>query len=254
MSHHFEKCRNAPVSSSLADRCRPVVLTVRCTQIIGQRHGDSMRRPYVHATTTETIDLRPCQHDDGYMDYRLRSTSPTNGHRFAALGLPWWSPIQVLTGLDVILNFGDRVTEQALVDTAASTTESIKLNRSIRSRRYLENIVVATTAPILFNPGVARRVVRRVESIGIRCSEAGHRVDEYTHVSIQFGNTVDSFPQNDRRTIAARAGHVTWDAFNAFVNVYESKKLFPVRGTTIPESFVSQWRLHTRVSWRNIQR
>jgi len=28
--------------------------------------------------------------------YRLRST-PTNGHRFTALGLPWWSPIQVLT-------------------------------------------------------------------------------------------------------------------------------------------------------------
>jgi len=32
--------------------------------------------------------------------HRLRST-PTNGHRFTALSLPWWSPIQVLTGLDV---------------------------------------------------------------------------------------------------------------------------------------------------------
>jgi len=32
--------------------------------------------------------------------HRLRST-PTNGHRFTALGLPWWSPIQVLTGVDV---------------------------------------------------------------------------------------------------------------------------------------------------------
>jgi len=33
--------------------------------------------------------------------HRLRST-PTNGLRFSALGLHWWSPIQVLTGLDVI--------------------------------------------------------------------------------------------------------------------------------------------------------
>ena len=32
--------------------------------------------------------------------HRLRST-PTNGHRFTALSLPWRSPIQVLTGLDV---------------------------------------------------------------------------------------------------------------------------------------------------------
>ena len=32
--------------------------------------------------------------------HRLRST-PTNGHRFTALSLPWRSPIQVLTWLDV---------------------------------------------------------------------------------------------------------------------------------------------------------
>ena len=32
--------------------------------------------------------------------HRLRST-PTNGHRFTALRLPWRSPIQVLTGFDV---------------------------------------------------------------------------------------------------------------------------------------------------------
>jgi len=32
--------------------------------------------------------------------HRLRST-PTNGHRFTALNLPWWSPIHVLTGVDV---------------------------------------------------------------------------------------------------------------------------------------------------------
>jgi len=45
--------------------------------------------------------------------HRLRFT-PTNGHRFIGLSLPWQSPIQVLTGLDVT-NFSDRVTEQALV-------------------------------------------------------------------------------------------------------------------------------------------
>jgi len=32
--------------------------------------------------------------------HRLRST-PTNGHRFTALSIPWQSPIQVPTGLDV---------------------------------------------------------------------------------------------------------------------------------------------------------
>jgi len=34
------------------------------------------------------IDLRPCQHDNGYMDGRspIEST-PTNGRRFTALGL-----------------------------------------------------------------------------------------------------------------------------------------------------------------------
>jgi len=44
--------------------------------------------------------------------HRLRST-PTNEHRCSALSLPWWSPIQVPTGLD----FSDRITEQALVTT-----------------------------------------------------------------------------------------------------------------------------------------
>jgi len=48
--------------------------------------------------------------------HRLWST-PTNGYTFTALSLPWWSPIQVLTGLDVT-NFSDWVTEQALVTTA----------------------------------------------------------------------------------------------------------------------------------------
>ena len=32
--------------------------------------------------------------------HKLRST-PTNGHRFTACGLPWWSPIQVLAAVDV---------------------------------------------------------------------------------------------------------------------------------------------------------
>jgi len=33
--------------------------------------------------------------------HRLRSTL-TNGHRFTALSLPWWSPIQVLTGNELL--------------------------------------------------------------------------------------------------------------------------------------------------------
>jgi len=48
--------------------------------------------------------------------HKLRST-PTNGHRFAARYFPWWSPIQVLTAGSALLNFDDRVTEQALVAT-----------------------------------------------------------------------------------------------------------------------------------------
>jgi len=32
--------------------------------------------------------------------HRFKATS-TNGHRFTALGLPWWSPIQVLADVDV---------------------------------------------------------------------------------------------------------------------------------------------------------
>jgi len=43
-----------------------------------------------------------CQHDNGYtVDHILRST-PMNGHRFTALGLPRWSPIQVLTEVDIV--------------------------------------------------------------------------------------------------------------------------------------------------------
>jgi len=43
--------------------------------------------------------VRPCQHDNGYID-RFKST-PTNGPRFTAPSLPRWSPIQVLTEVDV---------------------------------------------------------------------------------------------------------------------------------------------------------
>ena len=32
--------------------------------------------------------------------HKFRST-PTNGHRFTALSVLWWSPIQVLTEVDV---------------------------------------------------------------------------------------------------------------------------------------------------------
>jgi len=41
--------------------------------------------------------------------HRLRST-PTNGHRFTALSLPWRSPILVLSGLDVTITSGTEST------------------------------------------------------------------------------------------------------------------------------------------------
>jgi len=45
--------------------------------------------------------LRPCQHDNGYktIGHRFKST-PMNGPRFRVPGLPWWSPIEVITEVD----------------------------------------------------------------------------------------------------------------------------------------------------------
>jgi len=44
-----------------------------------------------------------CQHDNGYIDGRSHIQVHTDEwtYRFTALGLPWWSPIQVLTEVDV---------------------------------------------------------------------------------------------------------------------------------------------------------
>jgi len=41
------------------------------------------------------FSLRPSEHDNGY-SHRFRSTK-TNRPKFTSPGLPWWSPIQVLT-------------------------------------------------------------------------------------------------------------------------------------------------------------
>jgi len=68
----------------------------------------------------------------------LRST-PTNGNRFTALSLPWRSPIQVLTEVDVT-SLSDRVTEQALVATAnlpRNTQEAGRLTNSLHLRGNL---------------------------------------------------------------------------------------------------------------------
>jgi len=56
--------------------------------------------------------------DDGYMTvgHILRSI-PTNGHRFTALGLPWRSPLQVLTEVD------EHATELAFFATESLESE-----------------------------------------------------------------------------------------------------------------------------------
>jgi len=45
-------------------------------------------------------------------------STPSNGPRFTALGLPWWSPIQLLTEVVVSYSFRERATELSLVVAA----------------------------------------------------------------------------------------------------------------------------------------
>jgi len=46
--------------------------------------------------------LRPCQHDDGYINgWSQIKVHNDEWTRFTVLGLPWRSPIQVLTEIDV---------------------------------------------------------------------------------------------------------------------------------------------------------
>jgi len=78
---------------------------------------------------TWLIDLRPCQHDNGYMDGQSQIKVHTDEqHRFTALSLSCRSPIQVLTGRPdpTLLNFSDRVIEQAMVATADLSSGSLE--------------------------------------------------------------------------------------------------------------------------------
>jgi len=51
------------------------------------------------------IHLCPCRRDNGYIDgqsqIKVHTNERTQVHSAQALSLPWWSPMQVLTEVDV---------------------------------------------------------------------------------------------------------------------------------------------------------
>jgi len=80
--------------------------------------------------------LRPCQQTVGH---RFKSTS-TNELRFTAPGLPWWSPIQVLTEVDVWTSVKVPLIIYYVRCTHASWTVSTSFHNNTHTFHILENL------------------------------------------------------------------------------------------------------------------
>jgi len=65
-----------------------------------------------------------------YIDGRSQIKVHTDKrHRLTAPSVPWQSPIQVLTGVDMLLNFSERATELALVATTVAQLSTVEIVR-----------------------------------------------------------------------------------------------------------------------------
>jgi len=145
----------------------------------------------------QLIDLRPCHSTitaTWTVGYRWRST-PTNGHRLTALGLPWWSPIQVrsrnrssfeFTVLSFIHELFRTASPASVIKCCQLAFNFLPVNQQldIRTANFLQKLIASENSFLLTARRKLKKLFAQFDNVTTACQFHNAILDSLTCLNV----------------------------------------------------------------------